>query len=230
MGQACLASAGMSSVGGRRRRDGLEPELGLVDVGFAVAPPLAARDALGHQCDRLAVGRRRGLELVEIALVGNFQRSATARTDTEDIALVGDVVGRGGEVEPLAIARPGVERDGRVGVRDALERAGGEGEDVDVVGAGAGGLEGEVLAVGGVERARLVGGAGDEKMGLAAGGGRGPDVAAGGEGDLAAVRRDGGCGEGGFGRGLLGGCHEGNAEQKGSDEECAHGGLVDSWR
>ena len=40
---------------------------------------------------------------------------------------------------------------------------------IDVVGAGAGGLEGEARAVGRIERARLLGGVGDEEVGFAAG-------------------------------------------------------------
>ena len=220
MGQACLASAG-------RRRwylpdsgDGLEPELGLVDVGVAVAPPLGAADAFGDEGEVLAVGRGSAFELVEVALATDFERGAAGGADAEDVALAGDVVDGGGEVEPFAVGGPGVERFGGVGVGEAGELAGGEGEDVDVAHAGAGGDEGEAGAIGGVEGPRLGGGMGDEEVGFAAGGGYGPDVAAGDEGDLAAIGGDGGLAErreGGLGEGGCGD-QEGGREGKGETE------------
>ncbi len=166
-GPRVFAGGGEELAVGAGGGEGFEPDLGLVDVGVTVAPPLRGADAFGDEGDLGAVGGGGGLEFVEVAVAGDFEGGATGRADSVDVSQAGDVGGGRGEVEPLTVAGPGVEVVGCVGVGDALGLAGGEGEDVGVAEAGAGGDEGEASAVGGVEGARLGGGVGDEQVGFA---------------------------------------------------------------
>src|SRR5437763_12853337 len=91
-----------------------QPELRLVHVAAAVPPPLSRGAAVADEGERLAVRRRRGVVLVDHALVGDHHWRAAGGGDAVDV--VGGVAGAAvrGEVDPLAVARPGVELIARV--------------------------------------------------------------------------------------------------------------------
>ena len=185
---------GVLGVGGQqpailRAVHGLEPHLGLVDVRMAVAPPLLAGDAPGHQGQGPAVRGRRGLELIEIALGADLQRRAAGGANAEDVPLALDVVPRRGEVDPRSVRRPAVQDLARVGPGQPGDLSRGQGQDIDAVRPIAGGLEGEPRPVGRVQGPRLRGGMGHQQMGHSPRRRDGPDVAARDEGDLLAVGR-----------------------------------------
>jgi hypothetical protein len=184
----------------RRRRDRFQPQLGFVDVRVAVAPPLTVAQALGHQSHRLAVGRRRALEFGQVALAADLQRRAAGRRDAEDVALPRDVVGARGEIDPLTVTRPAVQGLARLRIGQALQFARGERQHIEVGVAAARGDEGQPAPVWRIGGPRLCGGIGDQQPGLTALGGNRPDVAARNEGDLGAVGRQGGLGQGRQGR------------------------------
>jgi len=198
----------------RSRVNWLKPELGLVNMGVAFAPPLRTGNPLGDKHDGFAVRQRRGFKLIHVALGGNFERRSTCCSHPEDVTLSGNVIHRRGEVEPLAVMRPRVERDARIRIGDALERSGSDREHINVIGTGARGLEGDARAIWRIERARFFRRAGDEEMRLSAVRGHDPQIAAGGERNFLAIRRERRRCEGWLGGSGLGEGKDGDGQQK----------------
>ncbi|MCY1170238.1 hypothetical protein D9M73_103010 [compost metagenome] len=86
-----LLAAGQQTAIGAAFGDGLQPQLGLIDMRRAVAPPLAAAQAARVDRQRGAVGRGRGLELGEIFLTADLHRRAACGRDPVDIRLPPDI-------------------------------------------------------------------------------------------------------------------------------------------
>src|ERR1035437_6722061 len=135
-------------------------------MAVAVTPPLRIAHTPRGERDRRAAGR------------------VASGVDGIDVVLAGDFVRAGGEVDPLAVAAPGVELFHPIVEGEALQFIRGEGKDIDVAAAGAGGDERELRAVGRIERTRLLGWMCDEDVRFAAGGRGDPDIPSGNERDL----------------------------------------------
>ena len=183
LGEALVARRG-------RRAIVAEPQLGLVEVRVALAPPLAGAVAAGRERHALAVGRRRGEELAGVAVGADGHRRAAVAPHAIEVVHPRDVAAGRREVQPLAVARPPVQPLQPIVERHLFEGAGRKREDVDVAAAGAIRNERQPLAVRRIERPRLGRLVRDEQARIAAGGRHGPDVAARDHRDLGAIRGD----------------------------------------
>jgi hypothetical protein len=156
----------------------LEPDLGFVDMRVAVAPPLARRVAARGERHEVARRRWRREVLVHVAVGRNGHGRAALGADAEDVVRAGHILRGGGEVQPLAIARPGVELLAAIVEGDALERARRELQHVDIAAAGAVGNKRQARAIGRVERPRFHRRMRHQQMRFPTPEGRGPDISA----------------------------------------------------
>ena len=180
----------------RRRRVGrgevAQPDLRLVEMAVPVAPPLPRRVAARRHRQRSAVGRRRGEELVGVAIAADGRRRAAGGRDAVHVVHAArEIVRAREEVQVFPVARPAVELIRSVVVRHAPDVARRERQHVDVAAARARRHERQLRLVGRIDGMRLVRGVRDEEPRLAACGRHRPDVAARDERDLAAVSGDG---------------------------------------
>ncbi len=160
------------------------PDLGFIQMAVPVAPPLRIAHTPRRERHRVAVRRRGRLKLVGEAIGTDGHRSASLGAHPVEVVLAPDVVGAVREVEPLAVARPGVELIQAVIESDALQISRGQREHIDIAVSRARGDEGQSLPVRRVQRPGLVGGMRDQQVRFASLGGRHPDVPTGDECDL----------------------------------------------
>ena len=183
-----------------RRRGALahKPNLGLVDVGVAVPPPLAPRHVATCADGDDALIRSRSREELGLVLVrGDGERRPTRGSDSVDVAHARDVLVRRREVDPLRVARPSIELLRARGVGEARDTSVAQVYHVDVEASVPVGVEGDARCVRGVERPRFIARVRHQKSRRTALRGHRPDVSTRDESDLGAVRRDSGLGEGG---------------------------------
>ena len=182
-------AAGEQAAIGPTLSDGLEPQLGLVDMAGAVAPPLPATQAACVEHEHRPVGRRGCLKFREECLARDLHRGSAIGGDAENIGLPRDILHAAREIEIFAVGRPGVELLARLGIGQPGHHAAGEIEHIEVRAATARRSEGEAGAVGRIQRAAFGGGIGDERVGDAAARRDFPDIAARGKRDQAAIGR-----------------------------------------
>ena len=147
-------------------------------MAVPVTPPLLIANAARGERDRRSVRRWRSLKFVGKPIGAHGHRRPAFRTHTVNIILAAHVVRSGGEINPLAVARPRVELLHSVIERQSLQLARNQREDVDVASARARGYEGELRAIGRIKRSRLFGRMRHENMRFAPGRGSDPNVAA----------------------------------------------------
>ena len=97
------AAARHRLIGRRGAADLDEPNLALVEMTVAVAPPLRPRVGARRDRDRVASRRRRREVLRRVAIGGHRHRRAAVDRDAIDVRHAGDVVTARREVHPLAV-------------------------------------------------------------------------------------------------------------------------------
>ncbi len=165
------------------------PDRAAVDVRVAVPPPLAHGHPTADERDGVTVGRGCRVAVPAVRLGDDGHGRAAIGGDAVDVARPADLAAAAGEVEGPAVRRPGVEPVGGVVVRQPFQLARVEREDVDVAVARLGRHEREPPAVRRVERPEHVAQVGDQRRGIPAGGGDGPDPASRDERHLTPIRR-----------------------------------------
>ena len=210
----------------------LDPDLALVEMARALAPPLGRSDAPRREGEGRSVRRRGRKKLAGVAVGRDRHGRAAFRRNAVDVVHAGDVPAVRREVDPLAVGRPGIELLVGVVVGQALQLSRVERQDVNVAVARAVRGKGEPFAVGGEERARLGRRVRDEEVRRAAGRGRRPDVASRGEDDGAAVGRQRGLGQRGASRRGAFGAQKGAGCKAGAKNErmtMSHAPKLTSW-
>ena len=153
-----------------------------------VTPPLRVADASRGERHGRSVGSGRCLKFVRETVGADRHRRASVGTDAIDVVLAAHVVRAGGKVNPLAVARPGVELLGSVVERQALQFIGRQREDVNVASAGPCGHERQLRAVRRIERSRLFGRMRDQYVCFTPARGSHPNVATGNKRNLRTSR------------------------------------------
>src|SRR5581483_7668487 len=118
-------------------------------------PPPLPRIAFRDECQQHSIRRRSAAILTEKTVPSYFYRSATVNAHAEDIVGPSYVISIRAEIEPLAVARPGIQGLGSVTKSEAFQLPGCESKNIDVAVACARRRKGKLTAVRRIEGTRF---------------------------------------------------------------------------
>ena len=124
----------------------MQPNLTLIDMAVAFAPPLAAAETVAGEGDRAAIMRRGSLIFVRVKVAANSHRRAAVAADAKNVRA--HLEATRGEINPTAVSRPGVESIWGVVKGQPFQIARVEREQIDIAVAGARGDKGKLASIG----------------------------------------------------------------------------------